>query len=169
LTSMDETRRSPAVEVLVAREESIAAKIEQLVAGSQSSIVAALYRLNSKRLGRALREASERGVSIRLVLDQTKYKETEATREIVANSRFAFRLTHGRKGRASKMHHKFALIDETIALTGSYNWTDESEEDNYENLLVLRESAGVETYRAEFETLWAEAVTWAESFERMIG
>lgn len=147
----------PAVEVVLAREESVAAKIEGLIGGSRSSIVAALYRLNSKRLGRALREAAERGVSIRLVLDRTKYEETGVTREIVANGRFAFRLTHGRKGRASKMHHKFALIDRTIVLTGSYNWTDESEEDNYENLLILREPALSEGYRAEFEKLWTEA------------
>jgi len=154
---MDEVRKLPPVEVLLTREESIAAKIERLIGESRTSIVAALYRLNNKRLGRALREAAERGVSIRLVLDRTKYEETQVTREIVANGGFAFRLTHGRKGRTSKMHHKFALIDETIVLTGSYNWTDESEEDNYENLLILREPAVIAIYRSEFERLWAEA------------
>jgi mitochondrial cardiolipin hydrolase len=154
---MDEACKLLPLEVLLAREESIAARIDRLIRGSQSSIVAALYRLNSQRLGRALWGAGERGVSIRLVLDRTKYEETEVTREIVANSRFAFRLTHGRKGRASKMHHKFALVDEAIVLTGSYNWTNESEEDNHENLLILREPAVVEIYRAEFERLWAEA------------
>ncbi|MGO9269343.1 MAG: phospholipase D-like domain-containing protein [Terriglobia bacterium] len=154
---MDEASKLPPVEVLLTREESIAAKIDRLIGGSRSSIVAALYRLNSKRLGRALQEAAERGVSIRVVLDWTKYEESEVTREIVANGRFAFRLAPGRKGRGSKMHHKFALIDETIVLTGSYNWTDESEEDNYENLLILREPAVIAIYRLEFEKLWAEA------------
>jgi len=154
---MSEASKLPPVDVLLTREESVAANIDRLIGGSRSSIVAALYRLNSKRLGRALGEAGERGVSIRLVLDRTKYEETEVTREIVANGRFAFRLTHGRRGRASKMHHKFVLVDESIVLTGSYNWTNESEEDNYENLVVLREPRVIEVYRAEFERLWAEA------------
>jgi mitochondrial cardiolipin hydrolase len=154
---MDEATKFPPVEILLTREESIAAKIDRLIGGSRSSIVAALYRLNSKRLGRALGEASERGVNIRLVLDRTKYEETEATREIVASGRFAVRLTQGRKGQSSKMHHKFALVDETIVLTGSYNWTNESEEGNHENLVILREPAVFEVYRAEFERLWAEA------------
>jgi len=160
---MDEASKLPPVEVLLTREESIAAKIDRLIGGSRSSIVAALYRLNSQRLARALREAGERGVSIRLVLDRTKYEETEGTREIVANSRFAFRLTYGRKGGASKMHHKFALVDEAILLTGSYNWTNESEEGNHENLLILREPAVIEIYRAEFERLWAEAYSMVNS------
>lgn len=157
MKTMDEGSELLPVEVLLTREESIAAEIDRLIGGSRSSIVAALYRLNSKRLGRALQEAGERGVSIRLVLDRTKYEETEVTREIVANDRLAFRLAAGRKGRASKMHHKFALVDETIVLTGSYNWTDESEEGNYENLLILREPRVIDVYRAEFDKLWAEA------------
>jgi len=152
---MDEAR-DLAVEVLLAREGSIAGRIQQLLAGSRSSICAALYRLNNKALGRSLREAVERGVSLRLVLDRTKYENTEVTREIVADGRLAFRLSDGPKGVGSKMHHKFALIDQAIALAGSYNWTDESEDENYENLLILRQPGVIEAYRAEFEKLWAE-------------
>ncbi|MGH9783209.1 MAG: phospholipase D-like domain-containing protein [Terriglobia bacterium] len=44
-----------------------------------------------------------------------------------------------------------------ILRTGSYNWTSESEEKNYENLLILREPAVVEEYQKEFEALWSEA------------
>ena len=40
---------------------------------------------------------------------------------------------------------------------GSYNWTHESEEENHENLLILRDPLAVEAYTHEFEALWAEA------------
>jgi len=153
---MDGITETP-VEVLLAREESVATKIEWLIDASRTSIVAALYRLNSTRLGEALRKAAERGVRIRLVLDRTKYEQTKATRQILDGGRLAFRLTDGRTGRKSKMHHKFALVDERLVLTGSYNWTDESEDENYENLLILREPTAIETYGAEFEKLWKEA------------
>ena len=55
------------------------------------------------------------------------------------------------------MHHKFAILDGTVVVTGSYNWTLESEEQNYENVLVLREPELVKAYGPEFEALWAEA------------
>src|SRR5207244_12767424 len=121
------------------------------------SSAAALYRVTSDRPARSLSEAQKRGVRVRLLLDRGKYEESETTRRLLARGRFAVRLAHGRDGAGSKMHHKFALLDDSVLLTGSYNWTTESEEQNYENLLVLREPELIATYRPEFEALWAEA------------
>jgi phosphatidylserine/phosphatidylglycerophosphate/cardiolipin synthase-like enzyme len=144
-------------EVLFTRGRSVAGRIEQLVKITGVSCDAALYRFTNRRLARALDEAQKRGVRVRLVLDRGKYQESETTRRLLATGRFAFRLTHGRDGAGSKMHHKFALLDDSVLLTGSYNWTPESEEQNYENLLVLREPELIAAYRPEFEALWAEA------------
>jgi phosphatidylserine/phosphatidylglycerophosphate/cardiolipin synthase-like enzyme len=43
-------------------------------------------------------------------------------------------------------------------LTGSYNWTLESEDGNFENLVVLTEPAAVAVYQSEFEALWRDGV-----------
>ena len=148
---------SKSVEVLFTRDRSVSETIERLIQAVSVSFDAALYRFNSQRLARALDEASRRGVRIRLVLDRGKYEESGATRELVANDRFTFRLSRGRDEADSKMHHKFALLDDETVLTGSYNWTRGSDEQNYENLLVLREAGIVKIYRREFEALWADA------------
>jgi phosphatidylserine/phosphatidylglycerophosphate/cardiolipin synthase-like enzyme len=55
------------------------------------------------------------------------------------------------------MHHKFVILDQQTVVTGSYNWTHESEEENQENLLILRDEYSVEAYSQEFEALWAGA------------
>jgi phosphatidylserine/phosphatidylglycerophosphate/cardiolipin synthase-like enzyme len=55
------------------------------------------------------------------------------------------------------MHHKFVILDGAAVLTGSYNWTTESEEQNYENLVILSDPAQVRTFQEEFEELWREA------------
>lgn len=49
---------------------------------------------------------------------------------------------------AGLMHHKFALVDDAWLLTGSFNWTYNS---NAENLLALADPALVAAFRAEFE------------------
>lgn len=144
-------------EVVFSRGQSIAEMIERAVRASGASIDAALYRFNSQRLAHALDEAQQRGVRLRLVIDHNKYHESLATRRLLANGRFPFRLEVGRDGLKSKMHHKFVLVDESVVLTGSYNWTLASEEKNHENLLVLRESRLVKKYRREFESLWSNA------------
>ena len=104
-----------------------------------------------------MEEAKRRGVRIRLVIDHNKYNESQATRTILEDHHFTFRLARGRGGNGSKMHHKFAVLDEKIVITGSYNWTFASEEENYENLLILRDPEVVRTYRPEFESLWGQA------------
>ena len=55
------------------------------------------------------------------------------------------------------MHHKFAIMDGRTALTGSYNWTLESEEENYDHLVILQDPHVLEAYRREFDLLWQEA------------
>lgn len=49
---------------------------------------------------------------------------------------------------AGLMHHKFALIDERLLLSGSFNWTYNS---NAENLLVLDDTTILQDFLEEFE------------------
>ncbi len=46
-----------------------------------------------------------------------------------------------------------ALLDCGIVLTGSYNWTMESEEEDYDRLLVLPDPELALAYRQEFDRL----------------
>jgi phosphatidylserine/phosphatidylglycerophosphate/cardiolipin synthase-like enzyme len=149
-------------EILFTRAVSIAEAIERRLQATTKSIDAALYRLNSLRLAQALENAVLHGMSVRLVLDHHKYMRTPATRAILAGRRIPFRLSRGRKGRWSKMHHKFVILDGETVLTGSYNWTIESEEQNYENMFIIRDPSVVLPYAQEFEELWAASAPVGE-------
>ena len=141
-------------DVLFSREGSVQAVIERFLGAATISVEAALYRLNNPSLVRALEEAYQRGVRIRLVLDRNKFEEDHTTRQLLSEVSFRVRFLYGREGQGSKMHHKFALFDSSVALTGSYNWTLESEKHNYENLLILRAPEQLQRLRDEFEELW---------------
>lgn len=53
------------------------------------------------------------------------------------------------------MHHKFALIDEQMLLTGSFNWTYNS---NAENIIVVENPELLAAFRDEFNRLKAVCV-----------
>lgn len=144
------------VEALFTRSVCIAEVIGRLLGSASRSVGAALYRLDNPQLANALERAARRGVRVRLVVDRGKYEASPATQELLSKGRIGFRLLRGRKRAASKMHHKFVLVDDRV-LTGSYNWTLESEEENYENLLILRDSELLKAYQREFEALWARS------------
>ena len=52
------------------------------------------------------------------------------------------------------MHHKFAIFDRRITLTGSYNWTRSAAEYNEENILVTHDRRIADRFQQEFERLW---------------
>ena len=145
------------MEIKFARGESIADVIMRLLQGASRSIDGALYRFNHPGLAQALEDAVQRGVGVRLLVDGNKYKESRTTQELLTGAIIPFRLAFGRQGRGSKMHHKFVILDQQTVLTGSYNWTLESEDENQENLLILREAYPVEAYSREFDVLWTGA------------
>ncbi len=143
------------MEVKFAGNESVAEAIMRLLRSASGSIDAALYRVNHPRLVQVLEEAVQRGVRVRLLVDGNKYNESRSTQALLSSAIIPFRLAYGRRGLGSKMHHKFVIVDRQTVLTGSYNWTLESESENHENLVILEGGQPVEAYAREFETLWS--------------
>ena len=40
--------------------------------------------------------------------------------------------------RGDKLHHKFAVVDNTTVITGSFNWSPSAAHQNDETLLVIK-------------------------------
>ena len=51
------------------------------------------------------------------------------------------------------MHHKFCVIDDSLVITGSYNWTYYAETRNVENIVISDNSDIVMLFSAEFQRL----------------
>lgn len=139
---------------LFTSQDSVAGAIERLLQEARASVDAALYRITNPHLARALGQAQDRGLRVRLLVDRNKYQETSSTRKLLLENSLPFHAIYGRKEKGSKLHHKFAVLDRQIVLAGSYNWTIESEEKNFDHLLVLRDPEIVLAYQREFERLW---------------
>ncbi len=144
-------------EAVFSRVSDISERIRKLISETAHSLDAALYRLNNPQLAEALGQSAAGGTRVRLILDRGKYESDAATRALLTESGLRYRLLRGRAEPESKMHHKFAILDDRTVLTGSYNWTMESQENNYENLLILRDPLQALEYKKEFETLWEQA------------
>jgi phosphatidylserine/phosphatidylglycerophosphate/cardiolipin synthase-like enzyme len=56
-----------------------------------------------------------------------------------------------------KLHHKFALIDNTTVIIGSHNWSAAANHTNDEALLVIRNPTVAAHFRREFDRLLTDA------------
>jgi len=126
--------------------QAVVAQIDQ----STKTIDVAIYHLTSREIAQALVRAKDRGVIIRIFMDtgeaRTKYSKS---RYLVQNG-FDVKLHKGQ----GLMHHKFAIVDHRVLITGSFNWTPTAEEKNQENLLILRDPELIRKYGERFEGMW---------------
>jgi len=117
---------------------------------AESFINIAMYIFTDREIALPLIKAQERGVKVRLYLDkdQVEYQYSQSR----------FLVQKGIKTRISSnkyiMHNKFAIIDNRILLTGSYNWTFSANNRNDENLMVIDDQEIIEIFQNQFENLW---------------
>ena len=117
---------------------------------AEAFINIAMYIFTDKEIAIPLSKARERGVKVRVYLDQDQvdYKYSQSR----------FLVQKGIKARISTnnyiMHNKFAIIDNRILLTGSYNWTFSANNRNDENLMVIDDPDVISRYQNYFEKLW---------------
>ncbi len=52
------------------------------------------------------------------------------------------------------MHHKFAIFDHRLLLTGSYNWTRSAASDNEENFILSGDPRLLKSFAGMFDKLW---------------
>ncbi len=118
---------------------------------AQASINIAMYIFTDKEIAIPLVKAQERGVKVRLYLDkeQVDYQYSQSR----------FLVQKGINTRISNnnyiMHHKFAIIDNRLLLTGSYNWTFSANNRNDENLMVIDDPEIIEIFQNQFVNLWS--------------
>ena len=133
--------------------------IEREIDNAVKRIDVAVYTFTSRPLAQALVDAQERGVRVRVLLDPAQAASEYSKATYLANYGIDVRTEKG----AGLMHHKFALVDDSILITGSFNWTASAEAENDENILLLKGfPATCRSYSREFKRIWREAKVWQE-------
>ncbi len=128
--------------------ETIAAAID----ACRRQLDVAVFTITDDRLSRALVDAHDRGVRLRVLTDDDKSHDRGS--DIARLMRAG--VTVHTDASPYHFHHKFAVLDERLVITGSYNWTRGADRNNRENFLLSEEPALIRRYQQAFDALWAE-------------
>lgn len=142
----------PASDVYFSPKGGIRQRLVAAIRSAKASIDIAVYHITSFELADTLGAAKARGVRIRILTDQEKLQAGGGAYRIVERHRIPIRTLGSSDD--GLMHHKFAIVDERVVVTGSYNWTQSAERANYENLVFLDDPALVARFTEEFQRLW---------------
>ena len=147
------TSDPPAVaEYSFAPQHDCPARINRLLGEARNTIDICVFTITDNRVTRAIIEAHQRQVALRVISDDDKSGDLGSDIDRLQEAGIPVRIDRT----DDHMHHKFAIFDHQLLLNGSYNWTRSAAERNRENLLVTGEPRFIEGYARLFEQLWEE-------------
>ena len=122
------------------------AVVRELNAAKESVYVQA-YSFTSAPIAKALVDAHKRGVKVAVILDKSQRTEKYSSADFVHNAGIPTSID----AKHAIAHNKIMILDGSVVITGSFNFTKAAEEKNAENLLVIRDRALAEQYPANWK------------------
>ena len=131
---------------------NIRSKIIPILNEAKKEILIAMAWFTSNELFLSLLESLTRGVKVELILldNATNFMYYAPDFNEFINAGGILRIAKPENG---FMHHKFCIVDDSVVITGSYNWTYYAETRNIENIIISDNHKIIQQYCDEFKTL----------------
>lgn len=147
------------VELYFSPSDMVSQKINDGIRDATKSIDAALLIFTKWETRDALEDELATGTRFRAIVE-----DQENSQDIISRltAKGAMILNHPQH---TQMHHKYAIIDESLqdsnskVVTGSHNWTHSADIRHDENLLIIHDPEISNWFQQEWEARWAEQTT----------
>jgi len=141
------------IKAMFSPKGGISAEIMRTIGAAKSSVDIAAFSFTSTYIANVIKRICKKpGMQVQIVFDKDfADKKTSKLDERLCLYGAKTRkvdLKHG------SMHHKFIIVDNTILFTGSYNFTNDAENRNCENVIITDLPEIVAAYREEFNRIW---------------
>ncbi|MBI3885022.1 MAG: DUF1669 domain-containing protein [Opitutae bacterium] len=148
------TARAEDPQVYFSRSDPVARILVREIDAAHQSIHLLIYSLTDDDLMNALVRAAARGVDVKIVMDKTQADGNSSLFDALVGKLGEKRVEiRSGKGRGV-MHEKMAVYDGLTVTLGSFNWTDNARDNNWENLIVLRDARLAAACEREFQRVW---------------
>lgn len=138
------------IQILFSPEDEAINHIIPYVQKAQTSIEFLAFTFTQDKLGNAMIERKKNGVDVRGVFESTG-SDTEFSEMIPL---FCAKAPVRQDGNPVFMHHKVIIIDNHLVITGSLNFTDNADQQNNENVLIIDNADIAKLYTQEFQRVW---------------
>jgi phosphatidylserine/phosphatidylglycerophosphate/cardiolipin synthase-like enzyme len=151
-------RSDPTVEILFSPRGGCTEAIVAELQAARENVLVQAYSFTSAPIAKALVETHQRGVEVQVILDKSQKTEKYSEADFVAHHGIPVLID----SRHAINHNKVMIVDGRTVVTGSFNFTKSAEENNAENLVIIRDAAIAGKYAAN----WREHAAHSEPYER---
>jgi phosphatidylserine/phosphatidylglycerophosphate/cardiolipin synthase-like enzyme len=109
-----------------------------------------VFTITDDRIASAIADLHRRGVKVRILTDNDKQYDGGSDIDRLRRAGIAVKVDETEH----HMHHKFAVLDGTRLLNGSYNWTRSAAAYNEENLIITSDAELVRAFSRQFQKMW---------------
>ncbi len=129
-------------------------RLKKLIQSAQKSLRIAMYTWTRDDLAQEVINAKNRGIKVEVVIDKTAAMSCceHITKNLLTNG-INLRMSTG----APLLHHKCMIIDHSILVNGSANWTRAAFEDNDDCFIIL--SPLLEEQQQFLDKMWSRILT----------
>jgi len=131
-----------------------AAAIVKAIDGSEREVLVQAYGFTHNAIAQALIRAHQRGVEVRVLLDRKSQNSNRHVMDVLTDAQIELR----QDGKHAIAHNKVMVIDRTIVITGSFNFTNSAATRNAENFLILKSADLAEQYSLQWQHHWAHGM-----------
>ena len=143
------------VEIYFSPDDGVAAHLLELIQAAQESIYFMAYSFTSNDLGDAIVAQAQAGLTVAGVMDDGQVASNQGTEyDVFQQAGLDVRKDGNTNG---LMHHKVIIIDKSIVITGSYNFTASAEKSNDENVVIIFNPDVAAQYMEEFARVYGQA------------
>ncbi len=142
------------IETYFSPEDTIAAHILAIIQNANESIYFLAYSFTADDLGAAIRQRAAEGLPVAGVMEDGQIDSNQGTEY---DSFIQAGVDVRRDGNDGQMHHKVIIIDRSIVITGSYNFTASAAEQNDENVVIIHDPQVASQYMDEFQHIYDQA------------
>jgi phosphatidylserine/phosphatidylglycerophosphate/cardiolipin synthase-like enzyme len=128
--------------------------IVKSIDASEHEVLVQAYGFTHNAIAQALVRAHQRGVKVRVLLDQKSQESNRYAIGVLADAQIEVR----QDGKHAIAHNKVMVIDQAVVITGSFNFTNSAATRNAENFLVLKSVELADKYRIQWLSHWAHGV-----------
>jgi phosphatidylserine/phosphatidylglycerophosphate/cardiolipin synthase-like enzyme len=114
----------------------------QTLGAAQHQILVQAYEFSSAPIAKAIVEAHRRGVDVRVILDKSNEHEGYSASKFLQHEGVPVMIDSAH----NIAHNKVMIVDGETVITGSFNFTKSGEDQNAENLVVIRDAGIATTY-----------------------
>lgn len=135
--------------------------IVHTIESAKKQVLVAAYSFTNKSIARALVDAKNRGIEVKVVLDKSQQSEKYTAATFLANEGVPVRID----SQHAIMHNKYLVIDGNTVETGSFNYTSNAAKRNAENAIVIRDDPALAArYTKDWQLHWDHAKPYAARY-----